>query len=238
VFLILYISAVQYHLNKGINRKALSDYLRSRTAVGGKFSYRNVAARAGLSHATIGNIVKMNYKKDVNLQTIRAIARGLEEDERLILAVAYGASFDNRELDDELTKSILQDFEKLKPEDREFFRPYLFMLRKELDRRLIDNQAADEEFASLPGDKQVGTQAFPQLEDEADVKKSEESKPSINIVELTERIRKAHPEISFESIVKVLSRETAEVDKQTREIIQTYAGELVSGTDTNRTTGE
>jgi transcriptional regulator with XRE-family HTH domain len=133
--------------NKGINRKALSDYLRSKTDSGGKFSYRNVAARAGLSHATIGNIINLKYKKDIGIDTLRALAQGLEEHENTVLAVAYDEPLDSHELNDELVKSILVDFEKLLPEDREFFRPYLLMMRGELDRRLAINQAAKTKVA-------------------------------------------------------------------------------------------
>jgi hypothetical protein len=46
----------------------------------------------------------------------------------------------------------------------------------------------------------------------------------INIVELTERIQKAHPEISFETVVMVLCNTAPEVDEQTKAIIFSYAG--------------
>jgi transcriptional regulator with XRE-family HTH domain len=218
-----------HRFNKGINRKALSDYLKSKTAAGGKFSYRSVAARAGLSHATIGNIIRMKYKKDVNMETLRAIAQGLEEDEDIVLAVAYGESFDNRELDEEFTKSILLDFEKLKAEDREFFRPYLFMMRRELDRRLAINQTTNQMVAGEAPRPAAG-KAFMETPDEHE--------KGINIVKLTKRIQEAHPEISFETVVMVLYNKVVDVDEQTKAVIFSYAGQTDTGKDKHRTNGE
>jgi hypothetical protein len=48
---------------------------------------------------------------------------------------------------------------------------------------------------------------------------------NINIVELTERIQKAHPEISFETVVMVLSNKAPDVDDKTKAIIFSYAGQ-------------
>jgi transcriptional regulator with XRE-family HTH domain len=228
-----------HHLKKKINRKALSDYLKSRTAAGGKFSYRNVAARAGLSHATIGNIIQMKYKRDVNLGTLRALAEGLEEDETLILSVAYGESINKRELEEEFTKTILLDFEQLKAEDREFLRPYLYMLRQELDRRLSSNQTSDEAFGNGAIDEEVGSEVPAATEEEETaMEKPEKDKPGINIVKLTERIQKAHPEISFEMVVSVLSSDAPEEDEPTQAIINSYAGQTDTGKDNHRTNGE
>ena len=60
----------------------------------------------------------------------------------------------------------------------------------------------------------------------------------IDIVELTERIQKAHPEISFETVFTVLSGDASEVDEKTKAIILSYVGQQVNSTDKHRTNGE
>jgi transcriptional regulator with XRE-family HTH domain len=218
-----------HHPDKTINRKALSDYLKSRTAEGGKFSYRNLAARAGLSHATIGNIIRMNYKKDVNLGTLRALAQGLEEDESLILSIAYGEAFQELELQEEFTKAIFMDFEKLKVEDKEFFRPYLSMMRQEINRRLAMNQPVSPVVAGELAQPSAGNTPMEKLDNH---------EKGMNLVNLTERIQAAHPEISFETVVMVLFDKAVDVDEATKAIIKSYAGQTDSGKDRHRTNGE
>jgi predicted metalloenzyme YecM len=60
----------------------------------------------------------------------------------------------------------------------------------------------------------------------------------IDIVELTERIQKAHPEISFETVVIVLSSDAPDVEEETKAIILSYAGQQEKSKDKHRTNGE
>lgn len=60
----------------------------------------------------------------------------------------------------------------------------------------------------------------------------------IDIVELTERIQKAHPEISFETVLIVLSSNAPDVEEETKAIILSYVGQQVKSKDKHRTNGE
>jgi hypothetical protein len=60
----------------------------------------------------------------------------------------------------------------------------------------------------------------------------------IDIVELTERIQKAHPEISFETVLIVLSSDAPDVEEETKAIILSYAGQQENSKDKHRTNGE
>jgi transcriptional regulator with XRE-family HTH domain len=198
-------------LNKSMNRKALSDYLRSKTGSGGRFSYRNVAARAGLSHATIGNIINQKYKKDIGIDTLRALAKGLEEPENNVLAVAFDEPLNSQELHDELVQSILLDYEKLLPEDREFFRPYLLMMRIELDRRLALNQLS-----------QSGAKRQPRGGGLTIVPKEEE--PVFDLMAITDKLRAQGFAIDDEMVEAVIVGEASEVDPDLVAAIHQAAG--------------
>jgi transcriptional regulator with XRE-family HTH domain len=199
--------------NKGINRKALSDYLKSKTDSGGRFSYRNVAARAGLSHATIGNIINLKYKKDISIDTLRALAQGLEEHENTVLAVAFDEPLDSQELNDELVKSILVDFEKLTPEDREFFRPYLLMMRSELDRRLAIAQAA-----RMPGRRRASPTGL------TIVPKDEEQ--VFDLMAITDKVRAQGFDVEDDLVEAVIVGEAYDADPALINAILTTAGIL------------
>jgi transcriptional regulator with XRE-family HTH domain len=199
--------------NKGINRKALSDYLKSKTDSGGRYSYRNVAARAGLSHATIGNIINLKYKKDIGIDTLRALAQGLEEQENTVLAVAYDEPLNSHELNDELVKSILADFEKLLPEDREFFRPYLLMMRGELDRRLAINQAARTEVTRRATG--MGLTIVPKGDEQV-----------FDLMAITDKVRAQGFEVNDDLVEAVIVGEASDVDPALTTAILTAAGIL------------
>ena len=49
---------------------------------------------------------------------------------------------------------------------------------------------------------------------------------TINVVDLTERLQKVYPAISFETVIRGLSNEASQVDDKTREIIFFYAEQL------------
>jgi transcriptional regulator with XRE-family HTH domain len=196
--------------NRGLNRKALSDYLKSKTVLGGKFSYRNVAARAGLSHATIGNIINLKYKKDIGIDTLRAIAHGLEEPENTLLAVAFDQPLDSQDLNDELLKSILADFEKLLPEDREFFRPYLLMMRSELDRRLSLNQTTKP---NATRQANAGLTIVPKGEQQV-----------IDLMAITDRLRAQGFDVDDGQVEAVIVGEATDADPDLIAAILTAAG--------------
>ena len=94
----------------------LSDYVR-RIISEKKLNYREVARRSGgeISHSTVGDIIN-NPTKDVQIETLRALAKGLGEPESEVVSHARGEKLD----DDDFRQSILHMLhEKAKTASRE-----------------------------------------------------------------------------------------------------------------------
>lgn len=107
-----------------VNREALAEFVRQQMKLGERdWSTHEVARRARgggytLSNGTVQRVLNLNYKKDLNEDTLRALAYVFGVPPAQVFAVYHGTTDeDEKTIRNQRLAALAVDAEKLSPED-------------------------------------------------------------------------------------------------------------------------
>jgi transcriptional regulator with XRE-family HTH domain len=130
---------VKYARHVGVSgrHESLSEFVR-RIAAERNLKYREIARRSGnaISHATVGEIIN-NPNKTVTVDTLKALAEGLDVPYSLLAGIAFGQHTEtagDEQLENELT-SLRKLFGELPTDERAYGLRLLETVRFDLKRR-------------------------------------------------------------------------------------------------------